>query len=245
LAQSGVTSGEGVGKMSKIFDAMSMVESRLVDQPADLPSKLQKLRTPEYDDCWKAEYYPKFTAYKIERFLEYLLSLHEQQQGRSYGIIPVADVNSISRIVLETMMHLSANCSGKTVMADLSTSSEMLELLDETNSFDQLFPLNQPYMLHTVLHDLFHFMSFSENLNVEKRSGTFNALHLLKMIESYQFKLFLFPTIANFNVDCVQLIRHLDDIILMSPDNSGLDLENNGKFLHRLGVKAKGVYLVE
>lgn len=231
--------------MSKIFEALDSMQATSVDPVQKFPILLQEARMPESGDHWKEQYYPKYTEHKIDDFLDYLLSLHESGAGATYGIVPVSGSSDVTQIVLETFMHLSANCEGSKLLADLSTDRLLLKQLEESNALDKQYRTDESDKVLPILHNLFHFFAKPEESSQTKSGSKFQYPELIKLTETYSFSLFMFPTVSKFNISSVQLARKVDNIVLMSPENMQQDLKKANVFLDKLNVKAKGVYFFE
>jgi len=231
--------------MSKIFDAMNMVELASIEKVKEMPGSIQHLRPPISDNRWKNQYHPKFSEYRVDRFLEYLLSLYTKGERAKYGIVPATDAENIPEIVLDTVLHFSANCEDKVLLTDLSITSKMHALLDSNHSFDHQVAKNESQKVMPVMQDFFHFLSLPDKSISKNRASGYKIGIIENYIGAYDISLFLFPTVESFNVDCVKLARQLDYTILMSPESAKVQLSNTGQFLSKLGVPVKGAYLVE
>lgn len=231
--------------MSNFSDAIDKSLMTSIKQMENLPQALRDPKSPSSDSCWKDGFYPRFTDYRIEIFLDYLLSLQHSDRGTSYAILPVSDALSIPEILLETVMHYAGNCDGQLVFTDLSPHSQIKKLLEEAHAFDNNAVSKDANRAQPVLHDLFHYISFAQDI----ADGSLTAGHavkkILNLVEPFDIQVYLLPMIRQFDVSCVQLIRQVEFVILMSPENIEDTLSKSERFVRNLGAKPEGVYYID
>ena len=231
--------------MSKLFETLQKLQKSSQDEELNLPVPLFQSKPVDKRDPWRKQYYPLFSDYNIESLLDYLISLHQNETNTTVGILQVTATAKIPPIVLETFMHLSANCSTETLLADLSSEKSMLQQLNANNAIDQTVSIAGNYHVHSVLDNLFH--AFLTPTQPVEKKNLDNDLHreLIKLTASYELSLILLPAVVDFTVNTVQLVRQLNNIVLISEEEQDDDLAKVASFLKRLKISARGVYLID